>query len=499
MSKTWGIDRWRLGIIFLAAALRVYRLGPLTEFLGDQGRTMLVMRRFIEEGAVPLSGPSTLSGHNLGPMFYYLLAPGYIIWPDPVGVSLWVALLGVFSVFVLYSTVRMMFGVVPARVVSILWAVSPVIISADRVIWEPNLVPLFSLLFTYLLYKAYQSWDMRYWMAAGISIGVLVQLHYPDIYFVGLIFLSFAGAWILRKKSLRMVVLAGAWSTLGFCLALAPFLWHQYTVGFRDITGIASIIAAGSGMPLGKRAMVWQALDYSYRVLGRMLPDMSRIPAAVILMFWGLFILLRPTLKNIFFFVWFIGGITAMVRYSGVVHDHYLYFLIPAPYLAFAGVISTMRGNAEKVVISIIASVVLFQFMHTDIADYGTNDIWRVSNAVRQIQKDSGGSNFSFTLIGTRSFSDMHYRYYMTASGLKPSPAVGTAHGKLYVVCESIRCPTVTEITSMPELPVLCFDDHCKGSYPEIPLREEWSYVRHERISADYRTSGRIYIFERRR
>ena len=498
MSKTRGIDRWELGIIFLAATLRVFRLESLTEFLGDQGRTMLVMRRFIEEGVIPLSGPSTLSGHNLGPMFYYLLAPGYIVSHSPVGVSLWMALLGVLSVFVLYKTVCLMFGVVPARVVSLLWAVSPVIISADRTIWEPNLVPLWSLLFIYLLYRAYKEWDFRFWAATGIAVGVLVQLHYPNVFFVGLMGLTFVGAALIRRKPWRAIVLAGFWSALGFCLALLPFLWYEYTVGFRDIFGIASIIG-GSSAPLGKRAMVWQGLDYSYRVLGRAFPSMSRIPAAGIIFLWGIFTLLRPTLRNIFFFCWFTIGIVAMVRYSGVVHDHYLYFLIPAPYLALGAVVAASQAYWRKIAVGFIAVLIIIQFMRIDIADYGHNDLWQVSNAVRKIKTDSGGNSFSFTVIGSRSFSDMHYRYYMKALGLQPSEVTDLGYEKLYIVCEGIRCPTVTAITSTAKLPVLCYDDHCKDSYPDIPLWEEWSYVRHQRISEGFRTMGMLYIFERRK
>lgn len=191
MSKVRALDWWKLGIIYIATILRVYRLDSLTEFLGDQGRTMLVMRRFIEDGIIPLSGPTTLSGHSLGPVFYYLLAPGYLVSQGPFGVSMWVALLGVLSVVVLYRTVHLVFGIWPARVVSLLWAVSPVIVAADRVIWEPNLVPLWSLLFVYLLYRAYREWHGYLWMGVGIAVGILVQLHYPNVFFFGTNCVSF--------------------------------------------------------------------------------------------------------------------------------------------------------------------------------------------------------------------------------------------------------------------------------------------------------------------
>lgn len=492
-------DWWMLGIIYIATLLRVYRLDSLTEFLGDQGRTMLVMRRFIEDGIVPLSGPTTLSGHSLGPVFYYLLAPGYLISHGPFGVSMWSALLGVLSVVVLYKAVSLMFGVWPARVVSLLWAVSPVIVSADRIIWEPNLVPLWSVLFIFLLYRAYREWHGYLWAGVGAVVGVLIQLHYPNVYFLGLTAVALIGAKIYRGRSYKDILINLSLFMAGFITVLLPFLWYEFTVGFRDITGIASIIANGTGAVMGKRAMLWQSLDYSYRVLGRMVPEMSRIPAAILLLLWGIFVLFRPTHKNIFFSLWFAGGIAAMVRYSGVVHDHYLFFLIPVPFFMLAAVVSSVtRPVWKKVVLLCLTGLILYQFMQTDIGNYGKNDLARVSRAVARMKADAGQERFSFTLINTRSFSDLHYRYYMSVMGLHPVPVGDTGYGKLYVMCENARCPTVTEITSITTLPVLCYDEHCSGTYPGIPLWDNWSYVRHERIADKGNVLGTLYVFERR-
>ncbi|MBI5019245.1 glycosyltransferase family 39 protein [Candidatus Gottesmanbacteria bacterium] len=499
MSKVRAIDWVKVGIIYIATLLRVYRLDSLTEFLGDQGRTMLVMRRFIEDGVVPLSGPTTLSGHNLGPIFYYLLAPGYLISHGPFGVSMWSALLGVLSVAILYRAVTLMFGIWPARVVSLLWAVSPVIISADRTIWEPNLVPLWSVLFIFLLYRAYRKWHGILWVGVGASVGVLIQLHYPNIYFLGLTALALAGAKIYRKKSNNDIFRSLIWCTGGFVAVLLPFLWYEFTVGFKDITGIASIIADGAGATMGKRVMLWQSLDYSYRVLGRMIPEMSRIPAAVLLLLWGIFVLFRPTPKNIFFSLWFAGGIAAMVRYAGVVHDHYLFFLTPVPFFMLASVVSSVTNPVwKKAVLLCLTGLILYQFMQTDIADYGKNDLARVSMAVARMKADAGQERFSFTLINTRSFSDLHYRYYMRVMGVTPMPVGEANYRKLYVMCESSRCPTVTQITSITTLPVLCYDEHCADTYTGIPLWDSWSYIRHERVVDSGRILGTLYVFERR-
>ena len=198
MKTGKSIDWWWIGIICVATFLRIFRIGTLTEFLGDQGRTMLTMRDFLEGGIVPIIGPSTLSGHNVGPMFYYLLVPGYP--GGPIGTSLWVALLGVLAVVVMYETARLMFGLWPARLSALLWAVSPLIVFADRVIWEPNLVPLFAALYIYLLYRVHMHWFRWAWVSLGAVVGILVQLHYPNVFFIGLTGLSLVGSMVFRLR-----------------------------------------------------------------------------------------------------------------------------------------------------------------------------------------------------------------------------------------------------------------------------------------------------------
>lgn len=496
--RVYGFDLWVVVILLIAAFLRMFHLESLTEFLGDQGRTMLVMKQFVEDGVIPLVGPSTQSGHNLGPVFYYLLFPGYVMTHSPLGVSLWMAFLGVVSVYFVYLTGRRMFGAVAARYMSALWAVSPVIISADRVIWEPNLVPLFSVLFAYLLYRAYEEWKPVIWMMLGVVVGVLIQLHYPNIYFVGLTGLCLLAAIAFRRRSVRDVLYASVWWLLGWTISMLPFLWFEYGVGFRDIVGVASIMGADSPQ-LGKRAMLAMVLDYAYRVFGRFAPHMSRVPAAVLLFLSCVFVLHRPNKKNMFFWVWFVGGIIAMTRYKEVVHDHFLYFLVPVPFLLVGSYISSLRNRVWTwVIYGLLILLCAYQLMQTDVFRDNRNDISRVSQTVAHIRSKTESNPFSFTLVNSRSYSDLHYRYYMDVLGMSPMHATSSGYTKLFIVCDSDTCPTTQEVTSASEVPILCYEEHCSQQYPSIKVSLVWKYVRDDAIIEHARDIGRVYEFERR-
>lgn len=475
---------WIVSILSIAAILRVFRIAELTEFLGDQGRTMLVMYDFVHRGVVPLSGPTTLTGHSLGPFFYYLLLPGYLVsGGNPLVVSMWMALLGVVSVGVLYEVVRRMFGIWPARASSLLWAISPFIISSDRVIWEPNLVPLFSILFLSLLYRAHQEWKLLNWVGVGAVVGILVQLHYPTIVFALLTAVYIGGAVVIRRVILKEALMASLWWLMGSVVVLAPFLWYEYTVGFSDVNGIAKLFAGGSEIIVGKRMMVDLTLENSFRIFGRAIPFMSKQSIVWVLAFWGAFLVWKPTKKNVFFTLWLFFGLAGMARFTGVVHDHYLYFLLPVPFFMVASIVDSVPN--KKIALSVVVLISLLQFAKTDMFYTGNNDIARVQRVVGELREELGSEPFSFTLINSRSFSDLHYRYYMKIFSLKPSLITDDSYKWLVLICDSDKCPDDTP--SWKEVKVLCYDKHCSGTYPTVDLRK-WKYKA---------TRGRLYLFEK--
>ena len=492
-------DWWRAAIVFLATFLRVFRLTELSEFLGDQGRTMLVMKDFLERGIVPLSGPTTLSGHALGPAFYYLLVPGYLVSGGVIGVTYWVAMLGVVAVLVLYETAKRMFGIRQARVVSLLYAVSPFIIASDRTIWEPNLVPLFAILFLYLLYRAHYEARPRLWLGLGATIGVLLQLHYPNVYFALLVSAYWIWTFVTDKTKRpgmpASVLLVGA----GAFVVLLPFLIHQSGVGFRDLLGVASVIRDGGGAMMGKRELLAHFVDYASRVIGRAIPFMTKEAAVLLMALWGLFVLRYPTKRNMFLSVWFFGGTAAMARYSGVVHDHYLYFLVPVPFLMIGSVLSLVRGKARNaVLVSVAVLMVAGSFISADMIPAGGRDIWRVSAAVSRIKAEANGEPFSFTLIAGRSFSDLHYRYFMSSMRIEPRRITDPSYRRLYLICDDNNsCPDASRVATKSAVTTLCYDYHCSGSYPVIPLDAEWKYSGVATASGDYSSSANIYMFLR--
>src|SRR5260221_14263987 len=92
-----------VGILLLAAFLRLYKIGDYMTFLGDEGRDALVVYNILH-GHLTLLGPTaSVGGFFLGPIYYYFMAPAmFFAGYSPVGPAVMIAIFGVITVWLVY-------------------------------------------------------------------------------------------------------------------------------------------------------------------------------------------------------------------------------------------------------------------------------------------------------------------------------------------------------------------------------------------------------------
>ena len=144
-------------ILLIAAFLRLYRIGDYMEYLGDQGRDITIIRDFLKNGNLFFIGPQTSIGNMyLGPYFYYLITPSlWLANYSPVGPAIFIALLGIATVFLIYFVCQRWFNRKIGFIAAFLFAISPVVIRYSNFIWNPNIMPFFALLFIFLFFEAF--------------------------------------------------------------------------------------------------------------------------------------------------------------------------------------------------------------------------------------------------------------------------------------------------------------------------------------------------------
>lgn len=492
-DKHRKLEFFFLGIVLAAAAFfRLWRIDQFTEFLGDQGRTGIIVYQALQNRSIPLVGPTVLTGQHLGPFFYYLIGPAFIVSRfNPVGPAVLMALVGVASVYLLVKITSELFGSLAGFAAGLLYAVSSGIVTAERVVWEPNLVPFFALLYLFLLMKVWSTRGRWVALCLGATVGILVQLHYPNVFFVFLTLLFWLGYAIRNRKATKAdsVMLIGL-SVIGFFIVLAPFLYYEFTHRLADIKGIISVFL-GTESPLARRVILHNFIDYTGRIFGRVMPVPFTwvLPIVIFLITVALW-----THHGWFLFClgWLVTAIAAMSLYRGVVYDHYLNLVLPLPFIFLGGVTTWLRKFIPAAaVVAIIAWIFLYQLTRSDIWSTGHKDIQRTRSAVNAMRESAKGQPFSFTLLSSRSFSDLHYRYFFLLNGLVPQPITSPAYGTLFLVCDKSPCPSADGFGAM-RVNAMCYEAHCSGQYPTIDL-QDWEYNQTREIEG-----ATIYMFKRR-
>ncbi len=132
-------------ILLLAFFVRVYRTEDLMGFYYDQGRDALVIWKLWHEGKPFLIGPVTgLAGIFLGPLFYYLIAPFYLMGGgDPRIPAMFLSLTTVFALVILYYLGWKMQSRLTGLIAVIIGGFSYYLVLAGR--WLSNPTPMFLL------------------------------------------------------------------------------------------------------------------------------------------------------------------------------------------------------------------------------------------------------------------------------------------------------------------------------------------------------------------
>jgi hypothetical protein len=264
------------GILGVGLLMRLYRI-DLTWYFLDQARDVSTAAAIAAGESVPLLGPLIGWTHGrLGPLYFYLIAPPFLVSGSPLAGAVYVALAGVLAIGLLHRLARDAFGPSVALVASALFAVFPLAVLSARVLWNPALVPLFTVLFMRALFQVIVRGRSGAIVGVFAWLAVLTQLHLGTVS-LGLVAIV---AVLVSRPRLRFVhLLLG----IGVFLALyAPYLVHEIGHRFENTRALLSAAVAGSG-ERGERALLavlGHALTLDRRVLdGFVVADAWPAPA----------------------------------------------------------------------------------------------------------------------------------------------------------------------------------------------------------------------------
>lgn len=450
-------------LIAIAVFFRFWDIRDYVVFLGDEGRDMIVIRNIFVEKNLPFLGPTaSVGGFYLGPIYYWMAAPFLLLWRfDPVGPSYMVAIFGVATVFLLYKLIRDVVGFYPALFASLLYSTAPLIVRYSRSSWNPNPLPFFSLLLIYCLYQGIKkkklnlslqsaNWWTRttsyaYFLGAGASFGVAIQLHY-----LASILLAIAGLIILVSTNYKNWLKIASISIIGFLITFSPFLIFEIRHNFPNFTTIIEFVTRGTTAGFKTVNFIWLISN-----IGNIfLEEISQLKETIItkLVFWslsigtiiGLYLTRKAFDKKLIFsigIIWFIGGILGLRFYTGQIYDYYFGFMFPAPFLLIGIIFYLMWDKLYlKVAVIIITSLIFTYFVaNAFYKNFPNRLIDQTENVADFVIDKSSQEPYNFALISD-SNSDHAYRYFLEIKGYKPIELETMVTEQLLIVCESKKC-----------------------------------------------------------
>lgn len=457
-------------ILVLASYFRLWHLEEAFHFMGDQGRDALIVSRIFTQKDLVFVGPVMSVGNiYLGPFYYYFMLPFlFLSYPSPVGPVYAVALANIVTVLLLFVLGRKLVGDRAALLAAAMMSISVIAIVHSRFSWNPNIIPLFSMLLIASSYFALVK-NPKYWIAAAICFGLIVQLHYVTL-------LSGAAAGLLylwdllknrtNKKAFTARMLSGLVGLIVIGLLLSPLILFDMRHGWLNAKALQSLAtdeknfvqadqSVGTKMgDLGLNVINRSSLILFDKVIGS--DDALNLFLVVAVLTLSISSLINARRKNqpmagiATLLVFLLVGILGFSFYEKDMYDHYIAYLLPVTFLVIGYCLDRIiRWNVLGWIIAIVFFVAFSRYNLPRIEFKSGGP----TQAELQVTADSIHSrvadNEPYAIVLLSESKDsygMNYRYFLnTNPNKKPvDPERNGEAQKLFIINEE-------RVTDSPE------------------------------------------------
>lgn len=442
-------------ILLISAFCRLYKISQYMEFLGDQGRDVIIIRDFLKNGNLFFIGPQTSIGNMyLGPYYYYLIAPSLLLANfSPVGPVVFVALLSVLTTALIYLISQRWFNPTTALTASLLFAISPVVIKYSSFSWNPNIMPLFALLFIYFFSKSVFNHRHKFLIWASLSLIMILNSHY-----LGLLLLPVTGLyWLIyfinnpfrRKTFLKFSLIA----FLVFLLSLIPQLLFDLK---HQGQNIKALLVFFTQRETTVNLKAYKALPHLFPLFSQIVSRLLTGKNTTFGLYFALFLLtvfiiylyrllkkssqLNPRLNLLL--LWLISGLVGLGLYKQHVYDHYFAFLFP-PFFILTGL---LLSHLKKIIAIPLFLLLIFLSLNQNPFIFPPpRQLQTVDAITDSIIVKSQGAPFNLALLAKQNY-DPPYRYLLLE---KKAPLFDLHHQlteQLFVICEphpDINCQPI--------------------------------------------------------
>lgn len=232
-------------ILSLTLFFKLYNFEARIPFGWDQSRDSTTAWEILVELNHTLIGPQVVSDNAffLGPLWYYFLTPFFFISRlDPIALGYAVLTSTILTSLAFYFFIRKLAGIAAAIIGTIIIAGN-----SDLLVWNPMLVPLFSIGILYCI-EGITLGRKKFLIPAFLLLGMSLQIHIQMLFF----FIPLIFALIIFLKSQKLPLKEFTISLVSFALTFLPLIFFDLRNNFINFDGIVKIFSGSEsqGMPL---------------------------------------------------------------------------------------------------------------------------------------------------------------------------------------------------------------------------------------------------------
>lgn len=405
-------------------------------FTYDVGRDLLEVVKIVKEGNFTLIGQTTgLPGLFYGPWWYYILSIPFILSDgNPQGINLFLALLGIVTVFLGYVFGKKLGGIFLGLILASIIAFSPYMVSLSSQIWNPNIAPFFIILLLLVLKRIFDK-EFAKDKISFLTLGILLSLLIDTEIIFGIFFLTgiaLSLMLIFGKKVWSWNIL---YTALGILLILSPRILFEFRHSFimtKTIFNNLEMQTSANFLIPGIK-IIFNRIEFFNNLFSETVAHGNKI----ISLFIFIFVLIanaigfsraskieKMFIKTIIvvFLVFFLG----LTFFSSYIFDHYVIGL-PLLYIIMLGMGINFLG--KYIIGKKYSLIFLFLLLYLNINPInfinnlgkplweGNAAVYRNQLAVMDyIYKDAKGENFKY-IVYTPPIHDYTYKYLFSWYG----------------------------------------------------------------------------------
>ncbi|MBI2334414.1 glycosyltransferase family 39 protein [Candidatus Daviesbacteria bacterium] len=391
-------------IIILALFFRTYQMVERMGFGHDADLFSWIVKDILVNGHPRLIGQLTSApGIYIGPLFYYLLAPFFLLTKmDPVGANLPAILLGLLTTISYYFVFSKIFNEKVGLLGALLYGVLPATVNFDRWIVPTITTSLWSIWYFYAVIMISRGKFYFFWLM-GVLIGLIWHIHIALIP----VLVTFPFAILVSKKlpGLKNTVLFLA---LLFATSL-PLIIFEFKHNFSQTFSLINNFGLQQeGGPTGL---------YRFQLILSMLTGSSLLTATFLLA--GLLLVKKKimALKEMaLLYIWIAAAVLFFYFSSSPISEYYfsntrVVFLAIASLLIFALYKFFKKGLVILIILSLILINSFSSLINQNYYAKGYQEKKAVVNYIIADAKDKNFPCFSINYI-TAPGENVGFRYF---------------------------------------------------------------------------------------